>query len=96
MKSYGHFKRARGLANSKSLEPVFLCWKGPLPRCVAKKRLFVDEGSTTFQQVMKSVPVVHPKLQAYVSSEVRDASLATMTGVACTEDATEQEQKPEG
>ena len=86
MKQYGHFKRERGLANSKSIEPVFLCWKGLVPRCVAKHRVYVDAGSTTFHQIMKSVPILPPKQQAYVSSDVRDKSLATMIGVASTED----------
>ena len=39
MKQFGHFKRERGLANSKSIEPVFLCWKGLPPRCLAKRHV---------------------------------------------------------
>ena len=93
MKQFGLFKRERGLANSKSIEPVFLCWKGLVPRCVAKHRVYVDAGSTIFHQIMKSVPILPPKQQAYVSSDVRDKSLATMIGVASTEDEAEKEKK---
>ena len=42
---------------------------------------------------MKSVPILPPKQQAYVSSDVRDKSLATMIGVASTEDEAEKEKK---
>ena len=92
MKQYGHFKRERGLANSKSIEHAFLVWKGPVPRCLAKHRLHVDAGSSLFNQIMKGVPVLVPKHAAFVSREVRDKSLSTMIGVASTEDEAEKEQ----
>ena len=41
---------------------------------------------------MRGVPVLAPKHQAFVCSEVRNKSLATMSGIANTEDETEKEQ----
>ena len=45
---------------------------------------------------MRGVPVLAPKNHAFVCGEVRNKSLATMSGVANTEDAAEKEQKGEG
>ena len=90
MKLFGHFKRERGLANSKSVEQAFLVWKGPVPRCLAKQRLHVDPGSSLFNRIMKGVPVLNPKHAAFVSREVRDKSLATMIGVPSTDDEVEK------
>ena len=96
MKQYGHFQRERGLSNSKSIEQVFLCWKGAVPRCLAKHRLHVDAGSSLFNQIMKGVPVLAPKHAAIVSREVRDKSLATMIGAPSTEDEAEKEKTTKG
>ena len=93
MQQYGHWKRQRGLANSRSLEQIFYVYKGRRPSKHPKVRKFVDAGSSLFQQDMKSVPVLAPKNHAYVSKTVRDASLASMLGVPQDEDPDEKEKK---
>jgi hypothetical protein len=93
MAQYGHFRRQRGLANSKSLEQAFYVYKGRMPSNHPKIRKFVDPGSGLFQQVMKSVPVLAPKNHAYVSKQVRDASRQGMIGTSHDEDPAEIEKK---
>ena len=66
MQQYGHFKRTRGVANSRSHELMFLCYKGRMPKGLAKSRVHVDPGSTLFNQVARNVPVLAPKHQALV------------------------------
>ena len=55
-----------------------------------KTRQHVDWNSPLFNQVMRNVPVLPPKLQAYVSRTVRDTSLQSMTGVPHDEDEGEK------
>jgi hypothetical protein len=74
----------------QTIEPVFLSWKGLLPRCLATHRVYVDPGASLFNQTMKGVPLLSPKQQAYVSKEVRDTSLTSMLGVASSEDEVEK------
>ena len=91
MKQYGHFKRERGMANSKSLEQAFYVYKGRMPKNKPLTRLYVDVGTPLFNQVVKVVPVLPPKLHAFVSKDVREASLAAMIGIPECED--EEEKK---
>ena len=76
-----YWRRMRGLANSKNLERLLFCWKGRLPTNLPKHRQYLDAGSPLYCEVMLKVPVVAPKDLAFVSKEVRDASLATMSGI---------------
>ena len=81
MVQFGHFKRARGVANSRSHELLYLCYKGRMPKHLAKTRAHVDAGSPLFNENVRSVPVLPQKCHALVSREVREASLASMVGV---------------
>ena len=81
MLSKWYWQRMRGLANSKSLEKVLLCWKGRLPDGLPKDRLYVDKESPLYNEVMMRVPVCAPKDLAFVSKDVREKSLRTMGGV---------------
>ena len=54
--------------------------------------MYVDAGSGLFIQVVRNVPVLAPKNQAYVSREVREKSLETMAGVPHHEDKEEEEK----
>jgi len=92
MAAYGFWKRQRGLANSKSLEPAFYVYKGKLPKKMPKNRMYVDSGSSLFNQVVKNVPVLAPKHQAYVSRALRETSLASMVGIPHDEDGAEAER----
>ena len=92
MQHYGYWKRQRGIANSKSLEQAFCVYKGKLPKNMPKNRMYVDVGSSLFNQVMKNVPVLAPKNHAYVSRAVRDTSLGSMVGIPHNEDDGEQER----
>ena len=93
MQTYGHFKRQRGMVNSKSLEQAFYVYKGKMPKDKPTTRMYVDAGSALFNNLVKAVPVLSPKLQAYVSRDVREASLASMVGVPECED---EEEKKKG
>ena len=53
MQQYGYWKRQRGIANSKSLEQAFYVYKGRVPKHMPKNRMFVDQGSSLFNQVVK-------------------------------------------
>ena len=44
MMQYGHFKRQRGVANSRSYEMLYMCYKGRLPKQLVKTRMYVDGG----------------------------------------------------
>ena len=50
MMQYGHFKKQRGIANSRSHELLFLGYKGRVPKQLAKLRMHVDGGSLVFQR----------------------------------------------
>jgi hypothetical protein len=85
MHAYGHWKRQRGMANSKEIEQAFYCYKGRLPKGRPAKRMYVDAGTSLFNQIVKNVPVLEPCKQAFVSKVVRDISLCSMVGVTNSE-----------
>ena len=89
MQTYGYWKRQRGIANSKSLEPVLCVFRGKMPKNMPKQRKYVDANTLLFNQVVRNVPVLNPKHYAYVSREVREKSLLSMVGVPHTEDVEE-------
>ena len=74
----------RGLANSKNLEKLVLCWKGKVPPGLPKERRYIDAGSRLYNEVVLKVPVIAPKDLAFVDKSVREKSLTTMAGVADT------------
>ena len=49
-------------------------------------RLLVDEGSPLFNQAMKNVPILSPKLQAWVEPAVREESMRSMNGEAAQDE----------
>ena len=57
MKDAGHIRRQRGIGNAGASELVFLAWKGSFPKGMAKTRLYVDKGSSTYVDYMMKVPV---------------------------------------
>ena len=81
MATYGFWKRKKGLANSRTVERAYLCYKGRIPKDLPKCRAFVDEGSGLFSECMRNVPVLSPKNQAFVSRAVRDETLRSMAGL---------------
>ena len=81
-----YWKRMRGLANSKSVEKMLLCWKGRLPDGLPKSRQYVDKETPLYTEVMLKVPVVAPKDLTFVGKEVREASLRTMGGIVAPDD----------
>ena len=80
-----YWKKMRGIANSKSWETVFLCWKGKLPKGMPRSRLYVDKDTSMYNDVVLKVPVVAPKDLTFVGKEVREISLRTMGGVLAPE-----------
>ena len=92
MWQYGHWKRQRGLANSKSLEIALLADLGRVPNHIPKSRYYVDPGSALFNQVVRNVPVLAPKNQAYVPRQIREVSLRSMMGVPHNEDEGEKQK----
>ena len=50
MMQYGHFQRQGGIANSRSHELMYCCYKGRAPKQLAKARSFVDPGTPVFQR----------------------------------------------
>ena len=94
MMQYSHFKRQRGVANSRSHELLFLCYKGRMPKQLAKTRTYVDGGSPMFNEVVRNVPVLAPKNHALVTRDIREKSLQSMTGVDVSEvEATDPEHQ---
>ena len=92
MMQYGHFQRQGGIANSRSHELLFLCYKGRLPKDLAKIRRYVDAGSPVFNEVVRNVPVLPQTSHALVSREVRETSLQAMTGLeVCEAEANDPE-----
>jgi hypothetical protein len=92
MFQYCHWKRQRGIANSKCLELALYVYKGRAPKKMPKNRMHVDVGSPLFNAVVKNVPMLAPRDQAFVSREVRETSLISMVGVPDNEDIGEQEK----
>ena len=92
MMQYGLFQRQGGIANSRSHELLFLCYKGRVPKQLAKNRLYVDAGSAVFNDVVRNVPVLPQKSHALVSRKVRETSLQAMIGVDV---ATEEQKDPD-
>ena len=91
MQQYGHWKRMRGIGVAKTFEHWLLAFMGKTPP-MHKTRQFIDAGSFLFNPCVRNVPVISPKLHAFVSKEVRDTSLANMQGTPHTEDPLEQEK----
>ena len=91
MEQYCHWKRQRGIANSKSLEQALYVYTDRMPNNMPKKREYVDGGNPLLNEVVKNVPVLSPKHQALVSRKIRETSLTTMVGVDHTEDDEEKE-----
>ena len=92
MSKFGSWQRLRGVASSKSIEPASFVYKGKAPTCIPKKRMYVDGGSSLFNQVMRSVPLLAPDKQAFVDRDVRAASLLSMVGAPHDEDQSEQQK----
>ena len=92
MQQYGFWKRQRGIANSKSVEQAWFVYKGRMPK-MPKERQFVDVGSSLFQEVMRNVPVLNPRHQAFVSRDVRETSLMSMAGTPNIEFTAELERE---
>ena len=92
MQQFGYWRRQRGVARSKSIEQALFVYKGKMPRNLPKTRKFVDGGSAVFSSVVRNVPLLAPKSQAWVSKPQRDQSLASMVGTPHDEDAEEQEK----
>ena len=78
MMQFGHFKKQRGIANSRSHELLYLCYKNRVPKQLSKLRVHVDAGSAVFNEVVRSVPVLPQKSHALVSREIRETSLESM------------------
>ena len=53
----------------------------------------MDQGTPLFHQVVRNVPVLHPRHQALVSRQVRETSLASMVGTPDNEDDAEQHKE---
>lgn len=85
MVQYGLFKRQRGVANSRNHELLFLCYKGRVPKLLARTRAHVDAGSLVFNEIVRNVPVLHPKGHALVSRAIRETSLRAMIGIDVAE-----------
>ena len=92
MIQYGHFKRQRGIANSRSHEVLYLCYKHKAPKNLAKTRMYVDSGSAVWNQVVRNVPILSHKNHALVTREVREESLSTMIGVDVTEEEAKEDE----
>ena len=95
MQQLGHWKRQRGLANSKNVEQLFLVYKEKQPNNMPKTRMYVDPSSALFMQTIKNVPVLPPKLHALVSKEMRETSLLNMMGQPHEEEASAQPDRPD-
>ena len=77
-----YWRRQRGIANSRTVEKLFLCWVGPLPKHMPMERWYVDSGSPLYVEVMNKVPPVAPKDLAYVDKTVRETSLKRMVALS--------------
>ena len=89
LSSFGYWRRQRGLANSKSLEIALYCYKQLVPKKRPKSRMYVDKGSSLFNEVVSNVPVLAPKFQAMVSRKAREKCLETMVGIPDVQDEEE-------
>ncbi len=92
MAQFGYWQRQRGIASSKSIEPVVFVYKGKAPKRIPQNRMYVDTGSSLFNEVMSNVLALAPNLQAFVPREVRATSLLSMVGVPHDEDQGEQQK----
>ena len=93
MQQYGHFKRQRGFANSRSHEVMLFAYKGRIPKHLPKVREHVDAGSLVWNEVVKNVPVLPQKSHALVSKQVRETSLQAMVGTCITEVEAQEREK---
>ena len=92
MSKYGAWQTRRGISNSKSIEPALLAYRGKALKCIPKKHMYVDGGSSLFNEVMQNVPLLAPQHQAFVHRDVRATSLLSMLGVPHDEDKGEQQK----
>ncbi len=67
MMQFGHFKKQRGIANSRSHELLYLCYKNRVPKQLSKLRVHVDAGSAGFNQLVRSVAGVPAQSHALVA-----------------------------
>ena len=68
----------RGLANSRTTEKAYLCWKGACPKNMPKHRYYVDAGSGLYVNTMLRVPVLAPKDLTFVDRAVSETSMKVM------------------
>lgn len=73
-----YWKKQRGIANSRSLEPILVAWKGKMPSGMPKERHYVDPGSSMFCAVVNKVPICKPEQLAWVDRHVRESSMKTL------------------
>ena len=92
LSKFGSWQKLRGITNSKSIEPALFVYKGKAPKRIPKKRMYVDGGSSLFNEVMENVPLLAPQHQAFVHRNVRATSLLSMVGVPHDEDQGEQQE----
>ena len=77
-----YVKKMRGMANSRTYEKAFICWKGKFPSGLPKDRQYVDVGSALYVDTIMKVPILHPKDQTWVEQSVLSESLKTMGGLS--------------
>ena len=75
-----YWLRCRGLANSGTVENMFLCWRTSIPPGIPQTRKFVDAGSKLYVESMTKAPIIIPKDHFYVSAELKDRSLQSKLG----------------
>ena len=67
-------------SSETNLETLLLVFKEKVPISMPITRMYVDAGSKLFISTVRNVPVLAPTMQALVSREVRETSLASMLG----------------
>ncbi len=91
-----YWRRQRGLANSRTAEKLFICWRGQLPKNLPTERWYVDHGSPLYVEVMSKVPVVSPKDLAFVAKSVRETSLKRMIAAPVEVEQPATSEQPAG
>ena len=77
-----YWKKKRGFASADTMEQVFLCYKGKMPKGLPAERWFVHKGSKSYLQHLYHVPVCPPKELTWVDREVRQQSLKGLVAPA--------------
>ena len=77
----------------QTIEQAFCAYKSKQTPKMPKCRYYVDNGSLLFNQIVRNVSVLAPRHQALVGRGVREASLASMTGIPHNEDQAEQDRE---